>query len=313
MRQIAFIGLGSIGIRHIRNVTSILANRHEEVLIDAYRSDMTKTLPEDVKHLIQNEYSVSEEIPKDKCYDIVFITNPTYLHLDTLKRFANHGKAFFVEKPVFSSSAVDEEELVRLNDKKCYVACPLRYNSVLQYVKMNVESQNVYSAQAISSSYLPDWREGVDYRKTYSAHSNMGGGVAIDLIHEWDYLSWLLGIPDVSYSIINKISDLEIDSNDIAIYIGKKNRISFEVHLDYFGRSSVRKLRLIMKDDTWECDLIHGSIHKLCKNETLSFAESRNEYQVREMEHFLDICDGKIENDSTIQHALAVLRISEGK
>ena len=62
-----------------------------------------------------------------------------------------------------------------------------------QYVKNNVDLSKVYSARAISSSYLPDWRPGQDYRTTYSAHKDMGGGVSIDLIHEWDYLSWLFG------------------------------------------------------------------------------------------------------------------------
>ena len=58
----------------------------------------------------------------------------------------------------------------------------------------------VYSARVLCSSYLPGWRPGVDYRTVYSAHKDMGGGVTIDLIHEWDYLVELFGKPEKMYN-----------------------------------------------------------------------------------------------------------------
>jgi predicted dehydrogenase len=111
-------------------------------------------------------------------------------------------------------------------------------------VKQNVNPDDVICASAMSSSYLPDWRPGQDYRKTYSAHKDMGGGVSIDLIHEWDYLTWLFGMPTEYHSMINKVSNLEIDSDDLAIYIGKNDKTTFELHLDYFGRQTQRTLDL---------------------------------------------------------------------
>ena len=55
--------------------------------------------------------------------------------------------------------------------------------------------------------------DGVDYRTVYSAHKAMGGGVTIDLIHEWDYLVELFGVPDKLYNFKGTYSDLEIDSD----------------------------------------------------------------------------------------------------
>ena len=80
---------------------------------------------------------------------------------------------------------MDRAERIQLKyGSTYYVACPLRYNAVIQYIKDNIDLQDVISVRSISSSYLPDWRPGVDYRKTYSAKKELGGGVSIDLIHE---------------------------------------------------------------------------------------------------------------------------------
>ena len=93
-----------------------------------------------------------------------------------------------------------------------------------------------YCARVICSSYLPDWRPGVDYRTVYSAHKALGGGVTIDLIHEWDYLVDLFGVPQQLYNFKGTYSDLEIDSDDLSVYIAKYPTLLAEVHLDYFGR-----------------------------------------------------------------------------
>ena len=39
----------------------------------------------------------------------------------------------------------------------------------------------------------------------------------------------------------------------------------------------------------------------------------RNAFQMREIEHFFDIVDDKIKNDSTPEHAYRVLKIAQGE
>lgn len=307
--RIAFCGLGSIAKRHLKNVCTFLDEREEDYEIDLYRSSL-KPLPEDIQPLVAKEHLFSESILK--AYDVVFVTNPTSMHYKTLKKFKNHTKSFFIEKPVFDSSDIDESIFEELKDIDCYVACPLRYNPVLQYVKEQINMNEVFAARAISSSYLPDWRPGQDYRQCYSAHRNMGGGVGIDLIHEWDYLTNLFGMPDKCYSIQDKISNLEIDSDDIAIYIAKVGNKTIELHLDYFGRKATRILELYTADDTIKCDILSGFVTYQKKGECIVMDADRNAFQMLEIEHFFDIIDHKIPNDSTAEHAFAVLKLAKG-
>ena len=307
--RIAFCGLGSIAKRHLKNVCAFLEERKDIYEIDLYRSSL-KPLPEEIQPFVAREYLFSESIRKT--YDVVFVTTPTSMHYETLKKFKDHTKSFFIEKPVFHSTEVDESIFDELKGIDCYVACPLRYNPVLQYVKDQINLDEVFAVRSISSSYLPEWRPGQDYRQCYSAHRDMGGGVGIDLIHEWDYLTNFFGMPDKCYSIQEKISNLEIDSDDIAIYIAKVGNKTIELHLDYFGRKATRILELYTADETIKCDILSGFVTYQKKGESIIMDAERNAFQMLEIEHFFDIIDHTIPNDSTVEHACAVLKLAKG-
>lgn len=311
--RIAFVGLGSIATRHLKNVHDCLSSQGDGCFVDLYRSSLGRTLADDLLPLVNNTFLYAEPLPIDRQYDAVFVTNPTSMHYETIEKFCRNTQSFFIEKPVFHSTTVDESIFEKIKGIKSYVACPLRYNAVLQYVKENVNLDQVYSARAISSSYLPNWRPGQDYRKTYSAHKDLGGGVSIDLIHEWDYLTWLFGMPTQCQQIIGKVSNLKIDSDDLAIYIGKNDKTAFELHLDYFGRQTLRTLDLFTADDTIHCDLIAGMVSYLKSGNVVKLESERNSFQMREIEHFFDIINNKTTNDSTPEHACRVLKIAKGE
>lgn len=309
--HIAFVGMGSIGKRHLGNVCALIKSQGDTYTIDLYRSSMNRELPAEVTSLVSNQMLCSEEVIEN--YDMVFITNPTLMHLETALKFRDHTKAFFIEKPVFNTFDVDDSVIAKLDAIPSYVACPLHYNPVLQYVKQNIDVSKVVSVRAMSSSYLPDWRPGQDYRETYSAHTNLGGGVDIDLIHEWDYLTWIFGMPTSCFRIAGKLSSLEIDSNDTALYVAKNNHMSFELHLDYFGRKTQRTLDIFTHDDTIQCDIVGGTVTYLKEGRTLNFNSERNAFQMAEIKHYFDIAEGRIENDSNVEHGVKVLKLTKSK
>lgn len=311
--KIAFVGLGSIATRHLKNVHAYLASRGDRCTVDLYRSAPGRPLAAELQPLVTASYLYADPLPADRRYDVVFVTNPTAMHYETVERFAAHTAAFFIEKPVFDSTSVDAKIFDLIRDIPSYVACPLRYNPVLQYVRTHVDPADVLCARAMSSSYLPDWRPGQDYRQTYSAHKALGGGVSIDLIHEWDYLTWLFGMPDECRQLIGRVSGLEIDSDDLAVYIGRNGRTTFELHLDYFGRQAQRTLDLFTAEDTIHCDLIAGTVSYLKKGETIRLESERNAFQLAEIAHFFEIIGKRTDNDSTPEHAFRVLKIAKGE
>lgn len=305
--KICFIGVGSIASRHIKNIFSLYK---ESVKIDVLRSGNGKPLQEDINKIVSNTYFSYDELPFG--YDVIFITNPTKFHYESLKILKDHANHFFIEKPVFELGTEDLTALNLREDSVYYVACPLRYTRVIQYLKENIDFNNVYSLRCISSSYLPDWRSGTDYRKTYSARKELGGGVSIDLIHEWDYICYLVGFPKKVYSFASHKSNLEINSDDLAVYIADYPDKMVEVHLDYFGRKAIRKIELFMKDDTIEADLINQKVIFRRSEKVIEFAECRDSYQQRELIHFFDIIKKKVSNDNSIEDACRTLRLTRG-
>lgn len=306
--NIAFVGMGSIGKRHLGNVCQLVKEQGDTCSIDLYRSSLARELPAEITALVANQYLCSDNVIKH--YDMVFVTNPTSMHKQTIEYFRGHTDSFFIEKPVFDAVI---DDVSAYDGVPSYVACPLRYNPVLQYVKQNIELSKVISVRAMSSSYLPDWRPGQDYRKTYSAHAVMGGGVDIDLIHEWDYLTWIFGMPTQCLGIAGTFSNLEIDSNDTALYIAKNDKMTFELHLDYFGRKTQRTLDIFAHDDTIQCDIVAGTVIYMKECKTITFNSERNAFQMAEIKHFFDIAEGRCENDSNVEHANNVLRISKAQ
>ncbi len=309
--KVCFIGIGSIARRHMRNLAYVCQKKRIRFSIDVCRSKNGAKLEPPYGDLVDVAYYGTENLPDH--YDVIFITNPTKYHFATLEAVQKKARHFFIEKPVFDRTDVNWQQIWAPGGSVYYVACPLRYSKVIQYLKNHIDFGQVYSIRSISSSYLPEWREGVDYRKTYSAHKEAGGGVAIDLIHEWDFLTYLLGFPQKTYAFRAKYSGLEIDSEDLAVYVASYEDKCVELHLDYFGRQAVRKIELIGRDDTIVGDLISNEIFFLKEGKKIVFDEKRDDYQRRELESFLNMVWGTEENNNDIKRACEVLKLAKGE
>lgn len=298
-----FIGLGSIGQRHLKNAHALAAARGIELVTDVVEPREPDYLDADVRKLVGRRFPSVSEIGR---YDMIFITNPSQLHEETLSAVREKGAFFFVEKPVFTR-ALDAASLAPYADEsKFYVACPIRHTRVYGFLSEFVPSNRIFCARAICSSYLPEWRPGTDYRRTYAAQEG-SGGVKLDLVHEFDYLFTLFGMPESASVAEGRFSDLEIRSVDSVSFTGRYPDKTLELHLDYYGRVPRREIELYTAEDVVVGDFIKAEIRFLKSARRIDLSEDRNEYCLREMGYFFDFALEGRKNMNSVPYANSVI------
>jgi len=161
----------------------------------------------------------------------------------------------------------------------------------------------IQQVKAISSSFLPDWRPGTDYRKTVSAQKKLGGGVLLEISHEIDYLCWLFGSPKIIKSNVQKLSNFDIDVEDSAFIVfqfsDKAGSFNCELSLDFISNKSKRECKVIGQKGVLIWDGIKNSlIYNDYESDTNDQIIKAKEYDLNhmyyeQMEDFLKLLKGQ--------------------
>ena len=240
MTKILIVGFGSIGKRHFRN---ILTKKNMDILICSKRKDL-KFKEKNVKVISTIDKAILEKP------DMAFITNETSFHVKAAIKLAKVGIDLFVEKPLSSTSngLKELEKIVKKRNLISLVGCDHRFHPCLEKIKQIIDCNKlgrIFSVQVESSSLLSDWHPYEDYRKGYSARRKLGGGIITTMTHELDFLRWFFGDIKEIFSITKKVSDLDIDVDDISsMSMIFKNGIIGELHLDYFARPEFKSCKI---------------------------------------------------------------------
>lgn len=291
--KVVFFGLGSIGKKHAR----IIKDNFDFELY-AYRTGKGQE-KNDLE--IQEIYSL-EEVFSIKP-DVAFITNPTFLHTKTALNCARRNIALFIEKPISHSLENINELENEIKKRKLftYVAYNMRFHPVIENLKELIsKKEKPIDFRVTCSSYLPDWRPNQDYSKSYSAKKEQGGGVILDLSHEFDYISWLFGDIEKIEGHFDKISNLKIDSEDVLdAQIKCSSNVEGELHLDYFSRDEERKIQIYYDKGYLEGDLIKNTIKVVDKDDKEKITKYQctpNETYKKQIEYFFEQYHKKNQN-----------------
>ena len=244
--KVIVIGAGSIGRRHIANLLKLQRTLDISV-VDP--SDHCSTMVRNQFGLLV--YSSIDHALNEDSYEVACICSPNHLHVSQAKQLAEAGCHLFIEKPISldRAEAMSLMPVVEHCGVELMVGCNLRFHPGVREVAEAMNSGRIgrpLYARAQFAHYLPNWRPGQDYRQTYSANLEQGGGILLDDIHEPDYLCWMLGEVSRVSGTLPTIGDLDVDVEDVADYVmWHGDQLYSHVHADYLRRDKARGCELV--------------------------------------------------------------------
>jgi predicted dehydrogenase len=242
MTHIVIVGLGSIGRRHAANLSRLVPDARFTFVRHSGKSDETSR-SFDARVVGGLDAVLDEDV------DLAVVATPSANHIDVLPVLVERGWPLLVEKPIVTEIRDVEaiSDLVARSPVAIRAAgFNLRHLPSLRRVRRLLQDGalgNVTRATLIAGQWLPAWRPGVDYRTVYSADATRGGGVELDLAHEFDVARWLFGEMRVEYAFGAHLSALELAANDTSVSVLRPVSGSgpvVTVSLDYVAPRRVR-------------------------------------------------------------------------
>lgn len=309
-------GLGSIGRRHLRNLVAL---GERDILL--YRTHQS-TLPDQELAGFATEKDLAEALAQKP--DAVIVANPTACHLDVALPAAQAGCHLLLEKPI--SDTLDDrvaelQEAVDSQGLKVLVGFQFRFHPTLMQVHDLIQSESLgrpLSFRVHWGEYLPGWHPWEDYRQSYAARKDLGGGVVNTLSHPLDYVRWLFGEVASLSGTTAHVSDLELDVEDVAeITLGFESGVVGSVHLDYFQRPPEHTLAINFERGMVRWDNSDGAAQvyrvedERC--ETLSPPEGfeRNQLFMSETAYFLAMLRGEAASRCDLSDGIKALEITK--
>ena len=307
-------GFGSIGRRHLRN---LLALGEKDIhLFRSYKSTLPISEAESFP-----VYSDLQEALSQKP-DAVIIANPTSMHLDIAFPAIEAGCHLLIEKPLSDNNEriAELEQAVDASGVKILMGFQFRYHPGLKEIKRLLETGQIgrlVSLRTHWGEFLPDWHPWEDYRKSYSAQANLGGGVILTLCHPLDYLRWLVGEITTLWAFTAKLSDLDIDVEDTAeIGFRFSSGVLGSLHLCYNQRPATHRIELIGTEGTITWDYSDGGVNIYdiesgrWEKSPLEGGFERNDMFLSEMDHFLSVIRGSENPRCSLSDGIKALELA---
>jgi len=328
--KVLMVGMGGIGQRHVRNLRTLLG---PEVEIVAYRTRnlphvLTDRLEIEPGSSLEEKYNVRAFGDLDQAIaqapEVVFICNPSSLHIPVALSAALAGFHLFIEKPL-SHNYDKVEELISLVERQnliVLVGYQMRFHPCLQNLHSLLQQKaigRVLAVQVEVGEYLPAWHTYEDYREMYASRRDLGGGVILSQIHELDYIFWLFGLPRLVFALGGHLSSLEIDVEDTASILMEclveGHLVPVHVYQSYAQRPPSRTCQVvgdagkILVDFNGPTVNVFDSRGQLAETRTFENFQ-RNQLFLDELKHFMACLQGDQTPVVTVRDGAQSLRIA---
>jgi predicted dehydrogenase len=321
--RILIAGLGAIGQRHARNLRALYGNGLDLLALRRRRLPhvVTDTLQRDDSRNVEAELGVRVFADLDEALaarpDAVFVCTPSSQHLEIAQRAAEAGCQLFIEKPVSHTLEGIERlrQTVATRGLVAMVGCQWRYHPCVRWLREVVQTGTLgplTEAEIEYGEYLPDWHPYEDYRTSYAARTDLGGGVVLTQIHDYDLAWWLFGPPRAVTATGGHLSDLEIDVEDTVDARLEGGTVLVSVHQSIATRPPRRMITVTGEAGSVTVDLLAGRVSSTPHiASAAAFVDyQRNQMFMDEARHFQACLAGTETPAVPLEDGIAVLRVA---
>ena len=245
MARFLVVGYGSIGKRH----AGILRDLGHDVLSLDIDPDSGA------------DYAKATDV-KGELDGILLCTPPDVRWLTLLPA----ARCYFVEKPLGDFKPAADVPLAHYQVGFCYAFNP----SLAKFVRL-VRALDIYSLSIVGGQHLQGWHA-TDYR------TRRWFGVDVDsLPHSLFIARWILGPLGLIGSVSSKMSDLEIDVDDItAVLLRSKTGAPCYLSVDYLRKPRQFWIEAVTSGGTFRWDFDPAEIDEMYMRQMLSFVDLCN-------------------------------------
>ena len=258
--KILFIGLGSIGQRHLTNAKKIFGKaeffalriKNKNFIIKNAKLVGMGILEDHYKIKVLKDYNAALKLKPN----LTFICNPSSKHLEDAIKFAKIKSHLFIEKPLGRSEKLERRLIYQAKKNKLVtmVGYQSRYHPFIKKVKEIIKKKKfgkIVHANFNHLTFLPSHHKYEDYKKSYAAQKKLGGGVIDGLIHEIDLIAYFFGLP-VKHTSIKENSrlikmDCEDTFNSFMSFKKMNNTFSILLRLSYAAFKEERNFSILFE------------------------------------------------------------------
>jgi predicted dehydrogenase len=306
-------GAGSIGRRHIANLRQLGVKKL--AIVD---SDESRLQPI-VRESAAETFADLDTALRNFQPQIAFICTPPVFHVQQALSAIRSGADVFIEKPLSHSldcvTTLQTEAACR--KRVVQVGYNLRFHPGIQLLKRLIDegvAGKILWARAEVAQYLPDWRPWQDYRQSYTAKRELGGGIILDASHEIDYLLWLLGSPNELVCMAGQVSALDVNVEDCAtILLRLRSGAQVDIHMDFVQRTASRSCVLAGENARLEWNYVANEVRVVRPDgppEIMSYSFESNDMYVREVEEFFSHVHKRDTANQSLNDAQLTLEVS---
>ncbi len=313
-KHLIILGAGSVGKRHLINFSRL------ECKVSAMdpRPDRLSEASESAP-IAKSFCNLNDAFAETSSFSGVVICSPPKFHIEQSVAALKLGLPVFLEKPL--SPDLKSASLLLATDAQTEAPLLLGYtyrwwpplNDLKKMLERGVIGR-VLSVRCVMSAHLADWHPWERYQDFFMSSKALGGGALLDESHFIDLMLWLFGMPTTVFADVQKLSSLEIETDDnVDAIMFYADGLRIYMHLDLYGRPHEKFISITGEEGTLNWSFEPNRL-RLSHNQEWTDTEydyERNDMFINAEKEFLRIIEKRQEPSCTVSYGYDVLRVIE--